>query len=65
MTYEERTVELSKDNYHAAIETFLRSMKEIHNDEDVILTVVPRNGNNIMIKITPKQEEKENQTTVH
>ena len=64
MSYAPRTVELSKDNFNSAIETFLRSMKEIKNDEDVILTFFDCDKDQIKINITPK-EEKENQTTVH
>ena len=55
MTSEPRTVELSKDNFNSAIETFLRSMKEIKNDEDVVLTFFDCDKDKVKININPKE----------
>jgi len=54
MNLQPRTVVLSKDNGDSAIETFLRSMKEIKNDEDVTLTVTV-SGKEYTVIITPKE----------
>lgn len=56
MNFETRTVELSKSNFNAAIETLLRSMKEIKNSEDVVLTFFESDTDNYKITIKPTQE---------
>lgn len=69
MNSEPRTVQISVDNYHSAIETFLRSMKEIRNEENVKIECdweTPRHGHTVLVKITPTQEVKGNvDHTVH
>ncbi len=61
MNSEPRTVQISVDNYYSAIETFLRQMKEIRNEEDVKIELdwdTPRHGHTVLVKLTPTQEVK-------
>lgn len=72
MNLEPRTVEMSEDNYHAALESFLRATDVIKDSEtpcDMIIEkqYPPLSGGHGPIKVTIhfKQEEKKDQTTVH
>jgi hypothetical protein len=68
MNCEPRTEELSRDNFDAAIETFLRATKAITNDEEPkeFTYFFDKFGKFVEVTINFKhQEVTQDQTTVH